>query len=408
MPSMSTADESPRFEQVDWDAFRGRPRRITAERVTLAVGLLVLLAMYAYDRFIAHVYFIYNWSIDLVHWSVLLGVVILLAYVVVPLLLRRADTKRYLRSLMSRPATLFGTAFLGALLVVGTFGPLLYSLPGTVQFGIALQPPFGFSTPAFASDCIGQITSPDDTITRYCHGTLEYPLGTDHRGFPMGAVLVEGTRIALYVILFTAGLVIPLAVLTGVIAGLRGGWVDTLLMGYVDVQLSIPAIVIYFVGYTYWNPSLWLLLATFGLLSWGGIARLVRSEVLQRREDGHVLVARSQGASWLYVAKRHVIPNITNTIIPAAFHLIALLVLVEAGVAFLGFNDIGLYSWGSLISESINAEVGGQLQPRPEEAANDMWWVAMFPALLLTLTMVSCKLVGDGLRDALDPRGGSP
>ncbi|WP_245998579.1 ABC transporter permease [Halalkalicoccus subterraneus] len=220
----------------------------------------------------------------------------------------------------------------------------------------------------------------------------------------MGFLLISGARVALYIVVFTAAFVVPLAAAVGIIAGLRGGLVDSLLMSYVDIQLSIPAIILYFLGYAYWNPSLLLLLATFGLLSWGGIARLVRSEVLQRREDGHVLVARSLGASRLYIAKRHILPNVTNTLVPAIFHLFAMLVLIEAGIAFLGFHDLELYSWGSTISESINAAVPGYVQSRADEPAYMIWWVSTLPALALTMTVFSFKLVGDCLRDALDPR----
>jgi len=176
-------------------------------------------------------------------------------------------------------------------------------------------------------------------------------------------------------------------------------------MSYVDLQLSLPAILIYFIAFMTWGASLLILLIAFGLFSWGGIARLVRSEVKQRRERGHVVVARSLGASESYIAKRHIVPNITNTLVPAVFQLLALFVLYEAGVAFIGFYEVELRSWGTLISESINAEIAGQMHERPDEPATEIWWVSTFPALALTLTMVSFKLLGDGLRDALDPRG---
>jgi peptide/nickel transport system permease protein len=164
-------------------------------------------------------------------------------------------------------------------------------------------------------------------------------------------------------------------------------------MGYVDLQLCLPAMVVYLVANAYYNTSLLVLLGAFGLLSWGGIARLVRSEVLQRREAGHVRVARGYGASWRYVARKHILPNVTNTLVPAVFQLLALLVLIEAGIAFLGFHDVQLYSWGSTISEGLGRSAG------------DGWWIAAFPAVALVTTVLSLKLVGDGLRDALDPRG---
>nr|WP_256531693.1 ABC transporter permease subunit [Halovivax cerinus] len=146
-----------------------------------------------------------------------------------------------------------------------------------------------------------------------------------------------------------------------------------------------------------------MLLVTFGLLSWDGVARLVRSETLQRREAGYILVARSLGGSASYIGRRHIIPNVTNTLVPAVFHLLALLVLVEAGVAFLGFHHVETYSWGSTIQEGIDPpwfKLGAGFEIDPHE----IWWVSTFPTIALAVTLVSLKLVGDGLRDALDPK----
>ncbi|MFP4590282.1 MAG: ABC transporter permease [Halobacteriales archaeon] len=401
MPSMSGSDANHKFQEVDWaDVTRSR-QWLTAPRVTFAVGVVVTAILFAYDRYVAHVYLISTWRVDPIDWVFLLGLVVLVAFGAVPAIKRWRSMTRYLRRLGARPATLFGAWFLGVFVIVGLIGPVVYPYPG-LDFAQTNLPPVGFSTPVIPTECPGGITG--EGFERFCQGSWDAPIGTNHRGFPMEFLLIEGARVALYVVVIGAAFVIPVAAITGVIAGLRGGLVDDLLMGYVDVQLSIPAIVVYFIGYIYWNPSLLLLLATFGLLSWGGIARLVRSEVLQRREDGHVMVARSLGASRLYIARRHILPNVTNTLVPAAFHLLALLVLIEAGVAFLGFHDIMLYSWGSTISEGINAEIAPQLIPRADVPTQHIWWVSTFPAVALTLTMVSLKLTGDGLRDALDPR----
>lgn len=398
---MSESEAGPAFQRVNWDDMTRSRYVLTAPYIAFITGVIILAILLLYDTYVAHVYLISTWRVDPVDWVFLFGLVVLFAFGGVPLLQRRRSTRRYLRRLTARPATLFGSVFLVVFFIVGVLGPVVYPYPG-LDFGRALLPPYGFSSPIIPPNCVGGISG--EGFDRYCHGSMEAPLGTNQRGFPMEFLIIEGSRVALYVVTVTAAFVIPTAALTGVIAGLRGGLVDDLLMAYVDIQLSIPAIIVYFIGYVYWNPSLLLLLATFGLLSWGGIARLVRSEVLQRREDGHVMVARSLGASQLYIARRHILPNVTNTLVPAAFHLLALLVLIEAGVAFLGFHDIQLYSWGSTISESINAEVPPQLVSRADYPAHHTWWVSTMPAVALTLTMVSLKLVGDGLRDALDPR----
>lgn len=399
---MSPTDDPPRFERVDWDEIERSRTIVTAERTTLLVGLLVLAALYLYDTHVAHLYLVATWRVDPVDWVFLLAVVVLFAYGVVPAIKRRKSTRRLLYQIRSNPATLLASTYLLVFATVGLFGPAVLSSPG-IQFHHAFHPPVGFSSQILPTECLGEVTG--DVFERRCYGSMSYPLGTNERGHPMGYLLVAGARVALYVTVIAAVFVVPVAATVGVVAGLRGGLIDDVLMSYVDVQLCIPAIVFYFVGYAYWNPSLLLLLVAFGLLSWGGIARLVRSEVLQRREDGHVLVVRSLGASQPYVARRHILPNVTNTLVPAVFQLLALLVLVEAGIAFLGFHEIDVYSWGSTISESVNAEVAGQMQSRSDHLAYQIWWVSTLPALALTATMLSFKLVGDGIRDALDPQG---
>lgn len=402
MPSMSTSDEDAQFERIDWDEVDSTGDRLTLERITLLAGLGVLTVVYLYDRLFAHVYLLRSWNPELIEWVFILSVVVLTAYGGVPLLKRRKSVKRVLSRLRSRPITLGALVYLILFVLVGLIGPLLVSNPG-LRFHHAFHPPVGFTSEVVRVECVGEVTGPP--LDSQCQGSWTYPLGTNERGHGMGFLVIQGARTALLIVAITAAFVVPLATAVGVVAGLRGGLVDSLLMSYVDVQLSIPAIVAYFVGYAYWNPSLLLLVAAFGLLSWGGIARLVRSEVLQRRENGHVRVARSLGAPEWYIARRHIVPNITNTVLPATFQLLALLVLFEAGIAFLGFHEIEVYSWGGIISESVNAETPSWMQSRAPHPAYEIWWVSTLPALALTLTMFSFKLVGDGLRDALDPRG---
>ena len=400
---MPESNPSARFEAVDWDAVDRSRRLLTAERVVLLVGLTALAAAWLYDTYVAHVYIVFEWQVHRVDWVVLLGGVLLAAYVGVPMVRNRDETLAVLRALFSRRVTAAGTIVVGLLVVVGVLGPALISTP-SLRFQYAWHPPFGTSTELAGGDCVGEITT-DNRITQYCHGTLEgYPFGANHRGHPMEWLVANGARTALYVAVFTMAFVVPVATVVGVIAGLRGGLLDDLLMAYVDVQLSVPAIIVYFIGYMYWNPSLLLLLVTFGLLSWGGIARLVRSEVLQRREAGFVMVARSLGAPQTYLARRHILPNVTNTLVPSVFQLVALLILVEAGIAFLGFQEAYVHSWGATIAEGVDPTQtvgnvrGLDLHP------HQYWWVATLPAFGLGVTIAAFKIVGDGLRDALDPR----
>lgn len=398
---MSDADDTAGFEDVDWESISRSRRLVTPARAALVVGLVLLGAIFAYERRYAGLYLIGNWQVARIDWVFLLGIVILVAYALVLLARNRRFAATVLARIRDRPLAILAGLYLLLFVIVGFLGPIVYRDPG-LNFAHAYQPPVGFSGELTSPACAGEVTG--GAFERRCHGSWTYPLGTNHRGYPLGFLVTDGARIALYVVVFTGAFVVPLATALGVFAGFRGGRVDDVLMTIIDVQLSIPAIVLYFVGYAIFNPSLLLLLVSFGLLSWGGITRLVRSETLQRRERGHVMIARSLGAPESYVARRHILPNVTNTVVPAVFHLLALLVLIEAGIAFLGFHDLEMYSWGSTISESINAQIAGQHHVRANRPAHRIWWISALPMLALTLTLVSLKLIGDGLRDALDPR----
>ena len=388
-------DESddPRFQRVDWRSIDDGSRRLRPEHGVLLAGLLAVAMLVCYHRFVAHVYLIGSWEPLPIDWVAMVGVVVLGAYGIVPALRRPDTVARLLRGARSRRGLLLGFGILATFGLLGTVVPVVIGRP-ELNFADAVQPPLGFTAERFGPACYGE-TVVGEGITRYCQGSAYYPYGTNHRGHPMEYMIVYGARTAAYVVVFAVAFILPLATAVGVSAGLRGGRLDDLLMGYVDVQLCVPALFVYFIGYMYDGPSLLLLLLTFGLLSWGGIARLVRSEVLQRREAGHVVLARSLGASDRYLARRHILPNVTNTLVPAVFHLCAILVLAEAGVAFLGFSDVELYSWGSTIAEGLRTE---DMHP------HQVWWISTLPALALTLLLLGFKLAGDGLRDLLDPQ----
>jgi len=390
------SSDRPRFERVDWSEIDTERRLVTPERALFVLGLCVVVGLFLYDYYYAHVYLVAQWAVTPIDWAVLIGLVGLVSYGVVPAARNRAAVRRTYESIRARPVLSGALAFLAVFGVVGTVLPVLLGRP-ELHFGYAYQPPVGVTVDAgWSPNCFGAIKR-GQGIQRYCEGSALIPLGTNGRGQLMEAMLVAGARPAIYVVLFTAAFIVPLATAVGVAAGFRGGRLDDLLMTYVDVQLCIPAIFLYFIGYMYVGASLLLLLVTFGLLSWGPVARLVRSEVLQRREDGYVVVARSLGGSDSYVARRHVLPNVTNTLVPAVFHLFAILILAEAGVAFLGFSNVELYSWGSTIAEGLSPD---------RMRAHEVWWISTVPAVALAATVVALKLAGDGLRDVLDPRGG--
>lgn len=369
-------------------------RRLSPERLTLLAGVLALVTVFALHRASDETYLVFRWSMDGEDWLLLLACVVVAAYVVVPLTRRPDRTKRYLRRLSRRPGATLALLFVLATTALGGWVVLtrfLARIP--VEFGVYMnQPPIGaqVSTTQMvncAGERVGGVT---DAV---CRGSRAFPLGTDARGQPMTQLLVSGSRPVVYATLVSVGLIVPMATVVGVVAGYYGGVVDDLLMSYVDVQLSVPAIFVYLVAYMFVINSGFVFLVAFGLLSWGGIARLVRSDALRCREEGYITSAHAVGTSDVAVIKRHVLPNVANSVVPATFHLIAIIVLTEAALSFLGFSPFE-QSWGTLIGEGLQ-----------NDAPLGVWWVSVFPMIALASTIVACKVAGDGFRDVLAPRG---
>ncbi|QLD84863.1 ABC transporter permease [Natronomonas halophila] len=389
-PSASVAE----FERIDWERIEESPPRPALEHVVFLVGLLALGAVYTYHERHGGAYLVMRWIVTRADWLLLFAALVLVAYGAVPLLRTPRRTVRLAARLRRRPATALSLVFLAGVTVMALWALLTDFRPDlTLQ---SFQPPVWDTVPYVVSqgDCVGRLAEGYDP-QRPCYGTWEYPLGTDRWGYGMIDLLLVGARPVAYAAIVTLGVIVPLATAVGLVAGYYGGLVDDLLMGYVDVQLSVPAIVIYLIVFMFVLNSIFVFLVAFGLLSWGGIARIVRSETLQRREEGYVLSARAVGAPDRYILRRHLLPNVTNTAVPAAFHLVAVIILTEAGLSFLGFN-VAFQSWGMTVGEGL---FNG---PRTV-----VWWNSTFPAIALALTVAACKVVGDGLRDALDPRGDS-
>lgn len=400
---MSESQDTPQFESIDWEDIDPSRTIVTPERAVLSLWLVVVAALYLYDSKIAHHYLVANWTVTRLEWLFLIAFGIIISYVGIPAYRNREYVRRVGAKLWSSWLTKFAAGYLGLFVIVGILAPFV--LPDVLlNPGYQYNPPPGLISHVHR-ECAG--AEQFRGFTRVCRGSIRFPLGTGALGKRVEHLVIAGTRPALYVLTIGGLLVVPIATVVGVAAGLRGGIIDKLLLTYVDLQLSIPAILIYFVAFltVVRGASLLLFLVAFGLLSWGGLARLVRSEVIQRRGQGHVTVARSLGASESYIAKRHIVPNITNTLLPAIAHVLALLLFYEAGLAFLGFYDVSLQSWGTTIGQSVSASVPSPHIERPDAAGWQIWWVSTFPALALTLTMLSLKVVGDTLRDALDPRG---
>lgn len=332
----------------------------------------------------------FGWTPTPVDWLFLLSLALFAWFVVLPLAMNRARTARYWRRLRGDPLAFGAALYLLVFFLVGAVGPAVVDASAS-SLADAYQPPVLFSVSDHVPpQCLG----PQGPGT--CHGTWQYPFGTDAHGNGVLALVVLGAGVSLRVAFVVGALAVPLALAVGVLAGFLGGWVDSALMRYVDVQGTVPAFLVYVVSIYVFGRSLFVLVVVFGLLSWGGTARIVRSEVLQLRNAGYVLASQVQGAGRLEIMQRHVLPNVFDNLVVSVTQAVPRILLAEAAISFMLLNDIGVPSWGHTATMGL----------RHQYQFVHTWWISTLPIVFLALTVVSFTLLGDFLRDALDPTGG--
>ena len=220
-----------------------------------------------------------------------------------------------------------------------------------------------------------------------------HPLGTDPFSRDVLSRLIWGARISLAIALVAVTLSMTLGIFVGAIAGYAGGVTDALLMRLVDTAMSIPRLLLLIAVVALWHdvsiPALTLLLAGTG---WFAVSRLTRAETLVVRERDFVVAARMLGASPWRILSRHVLPNVVAPGLVAATLGIANVILLEAGLSYLGIGvRAPAASWGGIIQDGA-------------ERVGDLWWLTLFPGLAILITVFACNALGDALRDALDPR----
>jgi len=380
---------------------RYRPsRRILGFLAT--VVLLVLAFYYDYAILEAGTATLPFWDLSRFDWVLVACFVVVGWLGVAPLVTDRERTRRYWRQFRRDRLAVLGLGYLVVFVGVAAFGPILVG-DQLANLYRGFQPPYGFSVDAgVVGECVGTVSGDR------CHGTLQYPLGTNSIGLGVFYMLVHGARVSLLVALVAGAVVAPLGALVGIVSGYVGGAVDELLMRYVDVQEAIPAFVVYILAAFFLGRNLLLLLAVFGLLSWGGVARLVRSETLQRRSTGYVRAARAAGAGRLHVIRRHILPNVGGTVVTATSQIIPGLLLAEVALGYLRLNEETLYSWGWSLSMGLSGYHGSF--PATFSLGNfntgfmDKWWIATSTAIAVAITIAAFALVGDRLREVLDPR----
>lgn len=223
-------------------------------------------------------------------------------------------------------------------------------------------------------------------------GSWEHPLGTDKIGRDMLSRIIYGARISLTVAgvsIICGGIV---GTTLGLLSGYFGGWWDHVIMRLVDIKISIPSLMLALILAAALGPSFLTVIIVVALTLWTRYARLIRGEVLRLRNQDFILRARVAGASTSRIVIRHLFPNVVNTIIVLATLEVGVVIILEASLSFLGAGiPPPNPAWGLMVADGRALVINA-------------WWVSFFPGLAILLTVLSMNLLGDWLRDKLDPK----
>jgi len=275
-----------------------------------------------------------------------------------------------LSRLCANPTTVIGLIIIGLMMLMAIFAPWIAeaNVPDAYQmprdWGAVRKPP----------------------------GTPGHLLGTTNEGGDVFYGVVWGSRTSLQLSLYVVGSTMIIGTIIGSIAGLMGGWIDEFLMRIVDVFLSIPELIFALAIAAVLGPSFTNIIIALSMVIWVKYARIMRAQVLQIKQNEYVDAARVVGDSKLNIYLKDILPNAVTPVTVQATLDMGNVVLIGATLSFIGLSEAGIAEWGVLVSEGQAGIASGR------------WWASTFPGMMIFLWALAFNLVGDGLRDALDPR----
>lgn len=312
--------------------------------------------------------------------------IFMLFYVVHPLYVNRRLTLYYWKRVKRNRLSILGLYFIIFLIFLAVFAPFFTIDPNRVSFEEKNMPPVGFKITQSSYDSVsGSFNSKEIS------GAWEHPLGTDDKGRDILAMIVSGAGVSLQVGLVATFIALLIGTVMGVSSAYFGGVVDNMLMRFTDIMMTFPFFLLLVFVVFIFGADLALIILIIGLTGWTGAARIVRSEALSLRTREFVLASRALGASDSRIIFRHLVPNVMGTLIVIATLSIPGVILAEAALSFIGLGDPSVASWGRILNAG-------------QDNLDTTWWVSVMPGIMLFLTVLSFNFLGDGLRDAFDPK----
>lgn len=222
-------------------------------------------------------------------------------------------------------------------------------------------------------------------------GENGFLLGSDSLGRDVAAGIAHGAKTSLMIGLVATLVAVMIGVITGALAGYFGGWIDDVLMRMTEMFQTIPSFVFAILLVAIMKPSIESIVLAIAVVSWPGVARLVRGEFLALRNREFVQACHTVGMSDIRIMLGEILPNCLSPVIVIGSLMVATAILIESGLAFLGLGDPNIMSWGFQIGAG-------------RTLLRSAWWVCTFPGIAILLTVLTINLVGEGLNDALNPR----